>query len=89
MARALIESFNGSLREKLLNEEIFDTLEEARGKIALWRYDYNAFRPHSSLGNMTPLKARRSLALRHGSASSALDMNGHPDSRSDRGTHRG
>lgn len=49
---ASIESFNGSLRDELLNEEIFDTLDDARRKIALWRYDYNAVRPHSSLGNV-------------------------------------
>uniref|UniRef100_UPI0013B39DEA transposase n=1 Tax=Paracoccus indicus TaxID=2079229 RepID=UPI0013B39DEA len=36
MARAFIESFNESLRDELLNEEIFDTLDDARRKIALW-----------------------------------------------------
>ena len=36
-----IESFNGSLRDERLNEEIFDTLDDARRKLALWRYDYN------------------------------------------------
>lgn len=46
---AFIESFNGSLRDELLNEEIFDSLDDARRKLALWRYDYNAVRPHSSL----------------------------------------
>ncbi len=35
MARAFIESFNGNLRDELLNEEIFDTLDDARRKIAL------------------------------------------------------
>ncbi len=38
---AFIESFNGSLRDELLNEEIFDSLDDARRKLALWRYDYN------------------------------------------------
>lgn len=56
-----IESFNGSLRDELLNEEIFDTLNDARRKLALWRYDYNNVRPHSSLGNQTPAEARRAL----------------------------
>ena len=69
-----IESFNGSLRDELLNEEIFDTLDDARRKVALWRYDYNAVRPHSSLGNLTPLEARRTLALPDGSAPGALAM---------------
>ncbi len=50
---AFIESFNGSLRDELLNEELFDTLGDARRKLALWRYDYNNVRPHSSLGNKT------------------------------------
>ncbi len=51
-----IESFNGSLRDECLNEEIFDRLADARRKLALWRYDYNNVRPHSSLGNKTPQK---------------------------------
>jgi hypothetical protein len=45
-----IESFNGSLRDELLNEELFESLADARRKLAIWRYDYNHVRPHSSLG---------------------------------------
>ena len=67
-----IESFNGSLRDELLNEEIFDTLDDARRKLALWRYDYNNVRPHSSLGNQTPAQARRALEQLEGSAHDAL-----------------
>lgn len=67
-----IESFNGSLRDELLNEEIFDTLDDARRKLALWRYDYNNVRPHSSLGNQTPADARRALEQFDGSAHDAL-----------------
>jgi putative transposase len=69
---AFIESFNGSLRDELLNEEWFDTLDDARRKLAFWRYDYNNVRPHSSLGNMTPAEARRMLELTEGSAPGAL-----------------
>ena len=69
---AFIESFNGSLRDELLNEEIFDTLDDARRKLALWRYDYNTVRPHSSLGNKTPLQARPTLEQFEGSAPGAL-----------------
>ena len=58
---------NGSLRDELLNEEIFDTLDDARRKLALWRYDYNNVRPHSSLGNQTPAEARRALEQFEGS----------------------
>ncbi len=46
-----IESFNGSLRDECLNEEIFGIPADARRKLALWRYDYNNVRPYSSLGN--------------------------------------
>jgi len=69
---AFIESFNGSLRDELLNEELFDSLDDARRKLALWRYDYNHVRPHSSLGNQTPAEARRALELDEGSAPNAL-----------------
>ncbi len=44
-----IESFNGKLRDELLNGELFDTLTEARVLIERWRQEYNRFRPHSSL----------------------------------------
>lgn len=58
-----------------MNEEIFDTLDDARRKLALWRYDYNNVRPHSSLGNQTPAKARRALEQFEGSAHDALAQN--------------
>ena len=69
-----IESFNGSLRDECLNEEMFDSLNDARRKLALWRYDYNNVRPHASLGNKTPVEARRTLELFDGSAPDALDQ---------------
>ena len=68
---AFIESFNGSLRDKLLNEALFDTLDDARRELALWRYDYNNVRPHSSLGNRTPKHARQALEQFEGSAPAA------------------
>ena len=52
---AFIESFNGKFREECLNESWFNTLEEAREIIEAWRNNYNGFRPHSSLGRLTPL----------------------------------
>jgi len=76
---AFIESFNGSLRDELLNEEIFDSLADARRKLALWRYDYNAVRPHSSLANQTPLQARRTLEQLEGSAPGALAPQDKPE----------
>ena len=49
-----IESFNGKLRDELLNGEIFDTLWEAQVLIERWRREYNTERPHSSLGYRPP-----------------------------------
>ena len=48
------ESFNGKLRDELLNTEIFYTLKEARVLIELWRRHYNTIRPHQALGQRTP-----------------------------------
>lgn len=48
------ESFNGSMRDELLNGEIFYTLAEARILIEAWRRHYNTVRPHSSLGYRPP-----------------------------------
>lgn len=49
-----IESFNGKLRDELLNREIFYTLKEAKILIEMWRKEYNQIRPHSSLGYRPP-----------------------------------
>ncbi len=51
---AYIESFNGSFRDECLNVNWFLSLDYARAKIEAWRQEYNAFRPHSSLGQRTP-----------------------------------
>ena len=60
---AFIESFNGSLRDECLNTNWFLSIEDARNKLEVWRRDYNEFRPHSSLGNMTPSGFARSLPI--------------------------
>lgn len=49
-----IESFNGKLRDELLNREIFYSLKEAQVMIERWRVHYNTKRPHSSLGYRPP-----------------------------------
>ncbi len=49
-----IESFNGKLRDGLLNGEIFMTLLEAKTLIENWRREYNEIRPHSALGYRPP-----------------------------------
>lgn len=51
------ESFNGKLRDELLNGEIFYSLKEARVMIEKWRRHYNQKRPHSSLGYRPPAPA--------------------------------
>jgi len=48
------ESFNGKLRDELLNGEIFYSLKEAKVLIEQWRRHYNMVRPHSSLGYRPP-----------------------------------
>src|ERR1051326_8215435 len=73
---AVIESFNGRLRDELLNETLFRSLSHARAVLEAWRRDYNEARPHSKLGWMTPRDyarairgdAGRGAVLRHGSA---------------------
>jgi len=49
-----VESFNGKMRDELLNREIFYTLKEAQILIEHWRKEYNYIRPHSSLGYRPP-----------------------------------
>lgn len=48
------ESFNGRLRDELLNGECFYTLKEAQTIIEDWRHHYNHIRPHSALGYKPP-----------------------------------
>jgi len=48
------ESFNGKLRDEVLNREVFSTLKEAKVVIEKWRQEYNTIRPHSSLNGLPP-----------------------------------
>ncbi len=54
MQNGYIESFNGRMRDDLLNETLFLSLDHARVVIAAWADDYNRERPHSALGYETP-----------------------------------
>lgn len=72
MKIGFVESFNARTRDECLNEEILDTLADARRKPAIWRYDYDNVRPHSALGNTTPSDARRAPEQSEGSAPDAL-----------------
>jgi putative transposase len=51
---AFIESFNGRLRDELLNKTLFSPLDHAREALADWKDDYNTVRPHSAIGNVPP-----------------------------------
>lgn len=59
-----IESFNGRLRDELLNGEIFDTLLEAKVLIERWRCNYNRIRPHSSLHYRPPAPEARTFGFK-------------------------
>jgi len=67
-----IESFNGKLRDELLNVEIFTTLFEAQVLIESWRKDYNQVRPHSALGYRPP--APEAILPNYGSTSPTLSV---------------
>jgi putative transposase len=54
MQNGFVESFNGRMRDELLNETLFFDLDDARAKLAAWVADYNEQRPHSALGYLTP-----------------------------------
>ncbi|MGV4794766.1 IS3 family transposase [Rhizobium sp. F40D2] len=62
MQNGYVESFNGRMRDELLNESLFFGLDHARSAIAEWAEDYNNFRPHSSLGYQTPADYAGSIA---------------------------
>lgn len=70
MQNGYVESFNGRMRDELLNETLFLSLAHARIEIAAWVDDYNRERPHSSLGYATPaafaaeLDKQRTASLR-------------------------
>lgn len=62
---AYVESFNGRLRDELLNIEEFGSLTEARIVVEAWRMEYNTWRPHSSLGGLTPVEFASRWASEH------------------------
>ena len=61
MQNGFCESFNGRMRDELLNESLFRGLDHARQKLREWVADYNTARPHSSLGYKTPAAYAASL----------------------------
>ncbi len=78
MQNGFVESFNGRMRDELLNETLFPSLHHARATRAAWRKDYNTERPHSRLGRKTPAEFAQTFALQrdlplHNMASFASD----------------
>ena len=74
MQYGFIKSFKARLRDELLNETLFSTLDQARMALATWRAEYNNSRPHSQLGWRTPTEfaktfPRRGTALRNPTSS--------------------
>ncbi len=73
-----VESFNGKLRDELLDREIFFTLWEAQVLIEHWRQIYNQLRPHSSPGYRPPAPAtiipRSSLPIRPATTAIPLEV---------------
>ena len=67
---AMVESFNGRLRQECLNEHWFMSLQDAQDKLGMWRGYYNETRPHSALNWMSPNEFARSSPVNR-TASSA------------------
>jgi putative transposase len=70
LQNAFVESFNGRLRDELLNETLFTSLAHAREALANWMADYNQERPHSRIGNLPPAlyATGRGAALHRGAS---------------------
>lgn len=69
MQNAYVESFNGRMRDELLNEALFFGLDHARKELAVWVDDYNTTRPHSALGYATPAAFAAGLGGKHDGSS--------------------
>ncbi len=62
---AYVESFNGRVRDELLNIEEFGSFVEAKVIVEAWRIEYNTYRPHSSFGGLAPAEFTRRWADQH------------------------
>lgn len=73
MQNGYVESFNGRMRDELLNETLFRSLPHARIVLEAWRRDYNETRPHSKLGWLTPEAYARALTGQIGRPAALVD----------------
>ena len=72
-----VESFNGRVRDELLNIEEFGSLLEAQVVVEAWRIEYNTYRPHGALGGLTPAEVTRRMD--HRTPTSTLMRAGPPN----------
>jgi len=77
---AMVESFNGRLRQERLNEHWFMSLDDAKDKIEAWRRHYNESRPHSALDWNTPTEFARQTGLNR-RLSDSKDLETHTSER--------
>jgi putative transposase len=54
------ESFNGNVRDELLNKSLLTSGDQGRSLLAAWKHDYNLHHPHSKLGRLTPIEFAKS-----------------------------
>jgi putative transposase len=73
MQNGFVESFNGRMRDELLNETLFRGLDHARSVIAKWAEDYNTARPHSALDYRTPAAYAATLQAARGPDAARTD----------------
>ena len=57
---AIIDSFNGRVRQECLNLHWFTEINEVKSILEIWKMEYNMTRPHSSLDNLSPVEYARS-----------------------------
>ncbi len=72
--KGYVESFNGKLRDELLDMEIFETLKEAQGLVERWRREYNHRRSHSTLTYRSAARWPDYLDLRSSVLSLGVDF---------------
>jgi len=73
MQNGFVESFNGRMRDELLNETLFRSLDHARSAISKWAEDYNTARPHSALNYRTPVAYAAILKAARGSDAAHIE----------------